>query len=124
MSKAFQAFQSGVESKGFQVRFANGHTVSVMFGGGNYCEHRNLSYGQAPAGGSENAEFAVLDLFEDGAFEFDDDGECIVPNPDTGWKSPEQVAAGMALVATWPADISKADAVRQLHECFAKSEAS
>lgn len=112
----FRAFQIGSEEKGFQVTFGNGHTVSVMFGGGNYCQHRNIR--QAPAGGSGNAEFAVLDLFEDGGSEFDDDGNCIVPNPDTGWKSPEQVAAGMALVAGWPADISKAEAVRQLHECF------
>lgn len=26
--------------KGFQTTFPNGFTVSVMFGAGNYCEHR------------------------------------------------------------------------------------
>jgi len=27
--------------KGFQVKFENGYTVSVMFGAGNYCEHHH-----------------------------------------------------------------------------------
>jgi hypothetical protein len=33
---SFKAFAA----KGFQVTFDNGYTVSVMFGAGNYCEHR------------------------------------------------------------------------------------
>jgi hypothetical protein len=29
---------------GFQMTFSNGLTISVMFRGGNYCEHRNEDY--------------------------------------------------------------------------------
>jgi hypothetical protein len=28
------------QNKGFQMTFANGYTVSVQFGAGNYCENR------------------------------------------------------------------------------------
>lgn len=29
------------ESKGFQMKFENGWTISVQFGYGNYCENKN-----------------------------------------------------------------------------------
>lgn len=29
---------------GFQITFSNGITISVMFKGGNYCEHRHEDY--------------------------------------------------------------------------------
>jgi len=28
--------------KGFQITYKNGYTVSVQFGGGNYCTNRDL----------------------------------------------------------------------------------
>ena len=50
--------------KGFHVKFANGYTVSVQFGPGNYCDHYNTPIGQEEgerlAGeGSVTAELAV-----------------------------------------------------------------
>lgn len=52
--------------KGFQMKFANGCTVSVQFGPGNYCEHHlNMNF-DAPrradgAWESEQAEVAAFD---------------------------------------------------------------
>lgn len=49
------------DGKGFQITFANGVTVSVQFGLGNYCSNRNdehLKYGSISC---ENAEIAVWD---------------------------------------------------------------
>jgi hypothetical protein len=49
--------------KGFHITFANGWTVSVQFGPGNYCEHydRNISQDAEECGeqGSGDAETAV-----------------------------------------------------------------
>ena len=33
-----------ITHKGFQITFDNGWTVSVMFGGGNYCENQDDKY--------------------------------------------------------------------------------
>lgn len=50
--------------KGFHITFANGFTVSVQFGGGNYCDNYDDEIGSEtyPASGekgSSNAECAV-----------------------------------------------------------------
>ena len=56
-------------NKGFQITFENGYTVSVMFGAGNYCEHRYNQDVEPILGAtvpvwnrhsSEDAEVAVL----------------------------------------------------------------
>ena len=81
--------------KGFHVTFANGWTVSVQFGGGNYCEHHDCeigrndqcSLGEGTCGnvGSRNAEVAV----------WGPDGGMIDLGGDTvrGWQSPAAVLA-------------------------------
>ena len=52
-------------SKGFQMTFKNGWTVSVQFGPGNYCENRNYdiqSWLKAPDDlECKNAEIAAWD---------------------------------------------------------------
>lgn len=48
--------------KGFHVTFANGYTVSVQFGAGNYCDHYNADFGkdaELASAGSNTAECAV-----------------------------------------------------------------
>lgn len=49
--------------KGFHITFANGWTVSVQFGPGNYCDNYDLDIGrdeeQAGRDGSSTAEVAV-----------------------------------------------------------------
>jgi hypothetical protein len=82
--------------KGYQTTFSNGYTVSVMFGSGNYCEHR-FNESVEPMGNTVNvwgkhlsndAEVAVINP----------NGELIggfpgCPDCDTvrGWCSPEEV---------------------------------
>jgi hypothetical protein len=48
--------------KGFKITYKNGYTVSVQFGGGNYCTNRDLpieDYGKAvPA--SDTAELSNI----------------------------------------------------------------
>lgn len=100
----FRAYQN----KGFQISFVNGLTFSVMFGQGNYCQHRFEQSIDLPDG-STNAEIAVFQtdvtritasqpssgyIFADG---FNGTGHC-------GWLSPEQVAKCMAYVAEHPKD--------------------
>ena len=56
------------DGKGFHLTFANGWTVSVQFGYGNYCEN----YNKKNADESKNAEIAAWD--EGGTwFDFGDD---------------------------------------------------
>lgn len=55
-----------VEAKGFRLTFANGYTISVQFGPGNYCERRDEPYGaprEAIHGvwSSSDAEIAIWD---------------------------------------------------------------
>jgi len=118
MSK-FRAFSDGSTrpDKGFQMTFKNGLTISVCFGNGNYCEYRNR---RAELGGCVDAEVMVWDaegkgLFADGGSEFDDDGNCIIPNADVGWKSTDDVARMISAVAGFPVGVSKKDVVLTLN---------
>lgn len=45
--------------KGYKMTFANGWTVSVQFGGFNYCQHHNADAGYR--GPSKDAEIAAWD---------------------------------------------------------------
>lgn len=47
--------------KGFQMTFENGWTVSVQFGGGNYCANRNAPIPSVKDEESSNAEVAAWD---------------------------------------------------------------
>ena len=85
--------------KGFHITFENGITVSVQFGGGNYCEHYNDMIGMEremqdhwqminnPVQESRDAEVAI----------WGKDGRWLTPlytgNGDDviGWQSPKQV---------------------------------
>ena len=101
----------------FQLTFANGLQVSVAFNARNYCKNR---YNEAAPNHCENAEIAVFrgneHLFADGSYEMDDDGNVLCPQSDTGWKTPDQVAAVIALVASFPSDIAKPEVIRLVHE--------
>jgi hypothetical protein len=59
---------------GFQMTFANRLTISVMFHGGNYCEHRDASWNLAMdniqregSHKSTDAEIAIWETTEDGS---------------------------------------------------------
>ena len=54
------------DGKGFRMKFANGWTVSVQWGTGNYGDNRDMRYGahanvEAGAKGSTTAEIAAWD---------------------------------------------------------------
>jgi hypothetical protein len=77
-------FASNTET-GFRITFANGWAVSVQWGGGYYCDHRDKTYGWH--GDSRTAEVGVWK---------GDSRDIDV----MGWQTPEQVAAIIAEVAT------------------------
>jgi len=97
-----------IQDKGFQVSFLNGLTISVMFGKGNYCEHRSAE--ADPPNGSKDAEIAVWEtktgeyVFADG---FAGTGLC-------GWLTPEEIATAMATVAAYQPEESHTSLVRKL----------
>lgn len=77
-------------SAGFQIRFENGWTVSVMFGDGNYAEgNHQIEEGTVV---SQTAEVAI----------FDPDGKCcdtLGSNGPAGWMTPDEVAHVVTLVS-------------------------
>ena len=87
------------ENHGFQLTFANGWTVSVQWGMGNYCENKNLHRSlDIPSPDScANAEVAAWDC----------NGVWFNFGYDTvnGWQSPDEVAAFVAQVAAFPASV-------------------
>ena len=61
------------DNKGFQISFKNGYSVSVQFGGGNYCSNRDLpikDWGKAVPD-SDTAETALMT--KDGFVEYQGD---------------------------------------------------
>ena len=90
------------QSKGFQMKFANGWTVSVQFGPGNYATQKgqrismNL-YNNPPKAttwSADSAEIAAWDT-KGNWFEFEHDTV-------EGYRSANEVAAFIAKVAAFP----------------------
>jgi len=108
-----------VHDHGYQLTFANGLMVSVAFSERNYCANR---YKDGAPNHCDNAEIAVFrgdeHLFVDGSCKFDDDGNVVCPQSDTGWKTADEIAAATAIVATMDRDITQQEVIRLIHECF------
>lgn len=78
--------------KGFHMTFANGYTVSVQFGYGNYSANRDeCKYGE-DAPNSETAEFAAWN--KDGWVRFDGEYDDVI-----GYLTADQVLARINEVA-------------------------
>lgn len=78
--------------KGFHITFANGYSVSVQFGKGNYCERRGRM-DEVDSHACKNAEVAAWD--KDGKwYKLPDSNDDVI-----GWQTPEQVLAILVLVA-------------------------
>lgn len=81
--------------KGFKITYKNGYTVSVQFGGGNYCTNRDLPFedwGQAvPA--SDTAETALMT--KDGFVQYQGDDV-------QGYMSPSEVLKLMVYAESLP----------------------
>lgn len=75
--------------KGFSITFANGHTVSVQFGEGNYCSNRHIPNVPDEQGlvKSKTAEVIALD------------GSDFMGSSE-GWQTPDQVLAFMNKIAS------------------------
>lgn len=80
------------KGKGFKLTFANGWTVSVQFGGLNYCQHYNAPDGAGYRGPSKDAEVAAWD--KDGNWHKFDNGDTVC-----GWCGTDDVANFIALIA-------------------------
>lgn len=90
------------DNKGFQIKFANGLTVSVQFGYGNYCENRDMRGGFGPtAPPCKTAEVAVIGP-----------GGLLALIGDTveGWCAPEVVADLIAWTQAAPPDAKEVPA--------------
>ena len=74
--------------KGWSVTFDNGLTISVMYGYGNYCEHRNTTQ---PPTHSTNAEICIWNTSYR-TIDFGGDGV-------RGYCSPEDIARIMYLTS-------------------------
>ena len=109
--------------RGFQLVFANGWTVSIQFGPGNYCENRDMEFGQSSdeynasqrkAGeqGCGTAEIAAWPW----------QGELVSFGGDTvkGWVNANEVAAFIALVANLPEGELPNTAFAQLYDAATK----
>ena len=83
-------------NKGFQMTFANGYTISVQFGNGNYCDNRHygdsLSWDQSVPP-SSNAEVAAWD--KDGNWVQLGEHDDII-----GWQTPDDIAALIASISS------------------------
>jgi len=84
------------DQKGFHITFANGFTVSVQFGNGNYCD--NYSYGcyGEPVEPSRTVEVAAWDSNKDWI-------KLGVNDDAIGYQTAEQVLAIMNRVAAMQA---------------------
>ena len=83
-------------NKGFCMTFANGYTISVQFGNGNYCDNRhygNPLNGDQSVPPSSNAEVAVWD--KDGKWVQLSEHDDVI-----GWQTADDVAALIASVSS------------------------
>lgn len=81
------------DRKGFHMTFANGHTVSVQFGYGNYSANRDDCEIHKDVPPSETAEFAAWD--NDGQWiRFEGEYDDVI-----GYLTPDQVLARINEVA-------------------------
>ena len=79
------------ENKGFHITFGNGVTVSVQFGGGNYCANRMQITHQPYIKGQKSADAEVAIWDKDGEWitqEYDPESTDVV----MGYVDPDEIA--------------------------------
>ena len=94
------------DRKGSHITFENGLTVSVQWGGGNYCEnHDNMDFSRTKDMESKNAEVAVWSnecWLNANNFLSDEDADWC--DDVVGRLTPEQVVDLLVRVKNYPAD--------------------
>jgi hypothetical protein len=87
--------------KGFHVTFANGWTVSVQFGPGNYCANRGWEIGRDDEACGKRGSFdAEIAAWPKGGEMFDFGGDTV-----KGWVTPDELLAFMNEIAAKPASV-------------------
>jgi len=82
-------------NKGFHITFANGWTISVQFGGGNYCDNYNFPFGEERQQYSMESSTAEVAYFnQNGVMESFGNGDQV-----EGRQTPTQVLELMNMVA-------------------------
>jgi len=87
------------ENKGFQLSFANGYTISVQYGPGNYCNRRSMDWNSPMRGDSWEAESAEIAAWQTESetwvklSEYDD----VI-----GYLSADEVANAIQIISTLP----------------------
>lgn len=90
--KSVQDYSNRTAGKGFQMTFANGNTISVMYGVGNYCDNRNRLSMEESCTISPDAEIAIWNKKGDW-YDFGDDTV-------KGYLTTDEVAEFIQLAAT------------------------
>lgn len=93
------------QNKGFQLKFANGFTVSVQFGPYNYCANRDLppqtfSGDRAASSVPDSKDAEVAVFHPNGAFLLMQN----VGDSVRGWVTPDDVVRLISWAASQPAD--------------------
>lgn len=90
------------QGKGFHVTFANGWTMSVQFGPGNYCDHYDRDFEDRAACGAEGSRTAEVAVWgPDGPMVELDGGDTVQARV-----TPDEVLALMQRFATMPAAVT------------------
>ena len=90
------------DGKGFHVTFENGYTVSVQWGGNNYCDNRHCDLSNEFLGkeGCANADVAAWpENGERNYVKLTGDDNC---ESNIGWQSPAEVLAILNRIAALP----------------------
>lgn len=89
------------DAKGFHVTFANGHTVSVQFGPGNYSDNYNLSFSQhlSKRADLSSATAEVAAWGPGGNWHHLGDGDDVV-----GYVKPDDILAILVRIAALPGE--------------------
>lgn len=94
------------QGKGFQITFANGYTVSVQFGAGNYCDNRDYSFytpERDPALGAKGSETAEVAVFHSTGGQWYRPACFGEMNDDVkGWVTPDELPQLFVEVANLP----------------------
>lgn len=99
-------------NSGFVMTFQNGWTVSVQWGAGNYCQHRDAILGMTMDKMLELGRGTCLDFVESedaevAAWDKDNNWHDFGSDEVYGWLKPDQVVAFLAGIATGHGNPSK-----------------
>lgn len=81
------------QNKGIHIKFANGYTISIQFGFGNYSSAYTISNSTEQE--QSSAEIAYWHESDSKMIEFEESGDCVL-----GYQTPNQVLVHMNRIAS------------------------